>query len=250
MKKKTYNIVCYDYIYNERVFALIKNGGISAVITAAGSSERFGKDKNEQLLGDYPCLVHTLIAFERSEQTVQTVGVTRKEKIETILSFKEKYGLSKLSAVVEGGRCRQSSAAIGFNATDPRVPFVAIHDGARPLITPIDIDNVALAAYEYGAAIAAMPQVNTVKLITEDGFIKQTIDRKKLLAAATPQIFSREIYGKIVEKFSDRFSDFTDDSSMAEELGIAVKTVICQPSNIKITTVEDLLLAETILSGK
>ena len=229
------------------MFALTEKGGISAVITAAGASERFGKDKTEQLLGEFPCIVHTLRAFELSEQTVQTVVVTRKEKIEYILELKEKYGLNKLSAVVEGGRCRQSSAAIGFKNTDPCVPFVAIHDGARPLITPKDIDSVAFAAYEHGAAIAAMPQTNTVKLISEDGFIRRTIDRKMLVAAATPQIFSREIYTKIVESFSDRFSDFTDDSSMAEELGIKVKTVICEPSNIKITTKEDLLLAKTIL---
>ena len=237
----------YDYIYNERVFVLTEKGKISAVVTAAGSSERFGKDKTEQLIGDLPCIVHTLRAFELSGQTVQTVVVTRKEKIDYILELKEKYGLNKLSAVVEGGSCRQSSAAIGFKHTDPCVPFVAVHDGARPLITPKDIDAVALAAYEHGAAIAAMPQVNTVKTITPDGFIDRTVDRNILISAATPQIFSREIYSQMVERFSERFSDFTDDSSMAEALGIKVKTVICEPSNIKITTKEDLLLTQTIL---
>lgn len=237
----------YDYIYNERVFALTENSKISAIVTAAGSSERFGKDKTEQLIGDLPCIVHTLKAFELSEQTVQTVVVTRKEKIEYILELKEKYGLNKISAVVEGGPCRQSSAAIGFANTDPCVPFVAVHDGARPLITPKDIDAVAFAAYEHGAAIAAMPQVNTVKTVTPDGFIDRTVDRNILISAATPQIFSREIYARMVEAFGGRFSDFTDDSSMAEALGVKVKTVICELSNIKITTKEDLLLAQTIL---
>ena len=229
------------------MFALTGNGKISAIVTAAGSSERFGKDKTEQLIGDLPCIVHTLRAFELSGQTVQTVVVTRKEKIEYILELKERFGLKKITAVVEGGKCRQSSAALGFEATDPNIPFVAVHDGARPLITPKDIDAVAVAAYEYGAAIAAMPQVNTVKAITADGFIDRTVDRKILIAAATPQIFSRETYAKMVEHFRNRFSDFTDDSSMAEALGVRVKTVICEPSNIKITTKEDLLLAQTIL---
>ncbi len=231
------------------MFVLTDNIGIAAVITAAGESERFGKDKTEQLIGGHPCIVHTLLAFEHSKQTVQTVVVTKKEKKDYILELKKKYGLRKLTKVVEGGPCRQMSAAIGFAHTDPEIPFVAVHDGARPLVTPEDIDRVALAAYEQGAAIAATPQTNTVKLVSSDGTVIRTIDRKRILAAATPQIFSRKIYEDIVRSFSDRFSEFTDDSSMAEELGVIVKTVICDASNIKITTPTDLLVAQTLFDS-
>lgn len=228
---------------------MTENGGITAVITAAGASERFGSDKTEHLLCGHPCIVHTLRAFERSEQTVQTVVVTRSEKMEYILDLKAMYGLEKLTAVVVGRRCRQASAAAGFTATDPSVGFIAVHDGARPLITPEDIDRVALEAYRYGAAIAVRPSTDTIKYVTEDGFIKTTLDRKTIYGAATPQIFSREIYQDMVDRFSDRFADFTDDSSMAEALGIKVKTVVCSESNIKITTPEDIVSAEAFLNA-
>jgi len=229
---------------------MAKNNGITVVITAAGSSERFGRDKTEQLLCGHPCIVHTLRAFEKSEQTLQTVVVTRSEKIEYILDLKTAYDLQKLTAVVVGGHCRQSSAAAGFIATDPDIGFIAVHDGARPLITPEDIDRVAEEAYRYGAAIAAMPMSDTVKSIGEDGFINETLDRSKLLRATTPQIFSREIYADIVRKFADSFDSYTDDSSMAEALGIKVKTVICDPSNIKITTPADIVTAEAFLTER
>ena len=228
---------------------MTEKAGTAAIITAAGASERFGEDKNAKLLLGVPSIVHTLRAFEKSAQTVQTVVVTRKEKIDFILSLKETYGFRKLTAVVEGGSCRQESAARGFAATDPSLPFIAVHDGARPLITPEDIDTVALEAYRHGAAIAAMRQTSTVKLVN-GGFIARTVDRNTLLSAATPQIFSREIYGKMLEAFSERLGDFTDDSSMAEELGIKVKAVICDPTNIKITEPGDYTVAEAILLKK
>lgn len=228
---------------------LPENGGIAAVIAAAGSSERFGGDKTESLICGKPCLVHTLCAFERSGQTVQTVVVTKKEKMSAVLSLKETYGLKKLTAVCEGGNSRQESAAKGFAAADPSVKFIAVHDAARPLITPEDIDRVALEAYRYGAAIAALRQVNTVKLV-EDGFVKTTVAREQTVSAATPQIFSREIYERLIREFYGCFSAFTDDSSMAEKLGIKVKAVICDDTNIKITSPSDILIARAIFSER
>lgn len=225
------------------------NGGIAAVIAAAGSSERFGKDKTEALICGMQCIVHTLFAFEKSEQTVQTVVVTKKEKIGSVLSLKEQYGFKKLTAVVEGGSCRQESAAKGFAAADPSVKFIAVHDAARPLIKPEDIDRVALEAYKYGAAIAALRQVNTVKLV-EDGFVKTTVPRDLTVSAATPQIFSRELYERIIREFYGSFSAFTDDSSMAEKLGIKVKAVICDDTNIKITSPSDILIANAIYAER
>ncbi len=225
------------------------NGGIAAVIVAAGSAQRFGEDKTEALICGIPCIAHTLAAFEKSKQTVRTVVVTRKEKIGRILELKEKYGFSKLSAVVEGGQNRQESAAKGFAAADPSLPFIAVHDGARPLILPEDIDKTAEQAYEFGAAIAVMRQTNTVKM-TENGFVAATLPRENTVFAATPQIFSRKIYENMINALQGSFADFTDDSSMAEKLGVKVKAVFCDPSNIKITLPCDITVAQVLFEER
>ena len=103
--------------------------GIAAVIVAAGNSERFGKNKLDGFICGIPCIALTLLAFEKSEETLQTVVVTKKENIEKILLLKKLYGLKKLFAVTEGGDCRQESAAKGAAATDPAIDFIAAHDG-------------------------------------------------------------------------------------------------------------------------
>ncbi len=221
--------------------------GIAAVIVAAGNSERFGKNKLDGFICGIPCIALTLLAFEKSEETLQTVVVTKKENIEKILLLKKLYGLKKLFAVTEGGDCRQESAAKGAAATDPAIDFIAVHDGARPLVLPEDIDRVAKEAYSHGAAAAVIRQTNTVKTV-EGGFIMKTIPREDTVMSVTPQIFSREIYGRITDEFRDRFKEFTDDSAMAEKLGIKVKAVFCSDSNIKITTPNDIIIANALLS--
>lgn len=227
------------------MFELSEKKGVAAVIVAAGNSERFGKNKLDGLICGIPCIALTLSAFEKSEETLQTVVVTKKEKIEDILLLKEKYGLNKLSAVTEGGECRQESAAKGVAATDSEICFIAVHDGARPLVLPEDIDRVAREAYEYGAAAAVIKQINTVKAV-ENGFIANTIPREKTAMSVTPQIFSREIYNKMMNELGGSFREFTDDSSMAEKLGIKVKAVYCSSGNIKITTADDMIVANAL----
>lgn len=229
---------------------MINGKYVSAVIVAAGSSQRMGADKIIMPLSDIPVIVRTLEAFEKSEYTDEVTVVTSSDKIDLFSGYKEKYGLKKVCNVVLGGDCRQQSAANGFFACNGNADIIAVHDGARPLVRPEIIDKTVENALKFGAAVAAVPEKNTIKVSDSDGFISKTLDRRMIYSAVTPQAFTKEIYRKTIDAFSSRFNEFTDDSSMAEMLGIKVKIVECEPENIKITTAGDLFIAERILAGR
>ena len=223
---------------------------VSAVIVAAGNASRMNKDKIVLPLGGIPCICRTLLAFEKAETVKEIIVVTRPDLIPVIDGYAAEYGISKYSKAVEGGACRQESAAKGFLLSDPTCAFVAVHDGARPLISPQEIDGVNREAFSNGCAICGTKVKDTVKILDNDGFISETPDRASLTAVSTPQTFSKEIYAEMVERFKDNFNNFTDDSSMAEALGHKVKLFYCSYSNIKITTPEDIFVAENILKQK
>lgn len=223
---------------------------VSAVIVAAGNASRMNKDKIILPIGGIPCICRTLFAFEKAETVKEIIVVTRPDLIPVIDGYAAEYGISKYSKAVEGGSCRQESAAKGFLLSDASCPFVAVHDGARPLITPQEIDCVNREAFSSGCAICGTKVKDTVKILDTEGFISETPDRNSLTAVSTPQTFSKEIYTEMVERFKDSFNEFTDDSGMAEALGYKVKLFCCSYSNIKITTPEDVFIAENILRQK
>ena len=129
----------------------------SAVILAGGSGTRVGADKTKQMieLCGKPLVVHTLLAFEACDYVNEIVVVAKQDEIAKYEEFRTAYGLRKLTKIVAGGETRQMSAKNGFDAADERAAYVAIHDGARALVTPEQIGEVILAAYAHGAAIAA-----------------------------------------------------------------------------------------------
>lgn len=220
---------------------------MEAVILAAGTGSRMkaGYNKVFMPLLDKTVLGHTLAAFEKAESIDKIVVVTGKEDIPRCMEIAN--ACSKPVKVVEGGETRQQSSLRGILAASDE--FVAIHDGARALITPEDIDSVSELAVRYGAAAVGSPCVDTMKL-AKDGFILSTVDRNNLFKIYTPQCFKRnrliELHNKAIK---DEY-EVTDDCSLYEWAGEEVKILEGDSLNIKLTTPEDIIIAEAVLKYK
>ena len=222
----------------------------SAIIVAAGSSTRMGTEVSKQLLklDGVPVLAHTLLAFQRSGYIDEIVIVIREEDRSDVEGILQKYGITKPARLVPGGASRAESVQKGFSAISPKAKFVAIHDGARCLITPEMIKRVLRAAYLHKAATAACPVTDTVKLATKRGFIEKTVDRRRVYLAQTPQVFHTDLYRAALENCSS--TDLTDDNQLIECIGHPVKLVDCGTENIKLTHPQDLLRARAILEAR
>ena len=223
----------------------------SAVIAAAGCGSRMGdtqgKTKQMMELGGIPIVVRTLLTFEKSDIIDEIIVVAKEDEIAAYETFKQVYNLTKITAVVPGADTRQQSVLRGFEAVSDRSEFVAIHDGARCLITEEMIESVIREAYKFGAATAAQRATDTVKVVNRSNFIEQTVDRNSVWLAQTPQVFKTELYRAAAYVcLKDGFTA-TDDNSLCEYVGFEVKAVDCGRTNIKITEPTDLLIAEALL---
>lgn len=227
-----------------------EKSGIPVIIAAAGASCRMeGINKQTALLGGMPVLARTLMTFERSEVISSIILIVRPEDVFTMQLMAEKYGIDKLTDIVCGGATRQESVLKGFSRLDKNAEAVLIHDGARPLVDNTVIRAVAGALKDYSAVTCAVPVKDTVKVVDKDGKVLSTPDRSTLAAVQTPQGVRVADYREAVEKIGD-VSKFTDDMSVMEAAGFEVHTVAGSYRNIKITTPEDLRLAEYLLSGE
>lgn len=224
----------------------------SAIIAAGGSSTRLGGDVTKQMMTicGLPVIVHTLLAFENCPRISEIVVVAKEDEIDRYSDFAREHGITKFKVAVKGGSTRQESVLNGFNATNEKADFVAIHDGARCLITPEEIDKVLLAAYKYGAATASVSAFDTVKLADSKGFISETVDRTKVRLAQTPQVFGRTLYCAAAYTAREEGFEATDDCMLCERINQKIKLVECSRENIKITTAQDIKTAERILSGR
>ena len=220
---------------------------LTAIILAAGSGSRMGADTTKQKMNicGKSLLWHSVKAFSDCLYVNSIVIVSRSDEIDWARAELSEF--SKIEAVVAGGNTRAESARLGFAAVSNKSGFVAVHDGARCLIRPRDIDAVINAAFIHGAATAASAVTDTLKY-SDDGFIKNTVSRSNLFSAQTPQVFKAELYGKALAA-SEADDSVTDDNMMMEKIGINVAVVITGKHNIKITTGDDLDYAEYILSG-
>lgn len=209
-----------------------------------------GENKQFALLDGVPVLARTVKAFEMSECIKEIVIVTRQQDIETVIDLCEKYKFNKVIAVIPGGTTRQESVFKGVLEISDKTDFVAVHDGARCLITPEMIEKVCREAYVYKAATAATLSVDTVKRTEKgNGFVAETLDRNNIWLAQTPQVFDANLYR--AASFTANQKNFfgTDDCSLAENIGFnSIKLVECGRENIKITTPDDLIFARAILA--
>ena len=222
----------------------------SAVIVAAGNSTRMGKGVSKQLLklAGVPVLARTLHAFSQSGYIDEIIVVTRPEDMREISTILTTYGIKKPVRLVAGGATRAESVKRGVEAISKKTKFVAIHDGARCLITPQMIKKVLRAAYMHRAATAACTVHDTVKIATKRGFIARTENRDLVWLAQTPQVFDVNLYRAALANVKDE--GVTDDNQLIEAIGYPVKLVDTGADNLKITRPEDLPRAQAILAQR
>ncbi|MBE0479620.1 MAG: 2-C-methyl-D-erythritol 4-phosphate cytidylyltransferase [Dehalococcoidia bacterium] len=217
---------------------------VGAVIVAAGAGTRMGNiDKIFARLGDAPLLARVLNTFQDCRLIDKIVVVLSPGNLEQGRMLVEEYGWSKVITVCRGGLRRQDSVQEGLNRLSG-CSWVVIHDGARPFVTVDLIEQGIAVARETGAAIAGVPVKDTVKIVSRRHMIQQTPARQSLWAAQTPQVFR---YDLITEAYRHARADVTDDSSLLESRGQKVRVYMGSYENIKITTPEDLALAEVLL---
>jgi 2-C-methyl-D-erythritol 4-phosphate cytidylyltransferase len=225
---------------------------VVAVIPAAGVGKRMGTGINKPFLhiGNKPILAQTLLRFEYSTNVSEVyVVVSKSEEIRCREDIVKKYNLKKVTKIVIGGVERHDSVRNGLNAIESKCDIVMIHDGIRPFITTQLIDECISKTLQYNASVVATPIKETVKAISPDGEIIETLDRNKLWLAQTPQTFKYDIIKRAYENASQNNICGTDDSSLVELLGVKVKIIVGSYENIKITTPEDLIIAEALLKN-
>ena len=224
---------------------------LSAVIVATGSSVRMGgENKIFMPVAGIPVIARSLLAFQNCDDISEIIVVTKEDSVEAIKSAAEEYGITKLSVVVPGGATRAESVKNGVLAVSEEASFVAIHDGARPLVMPEDISRCAHDAFRCGGAVLAVPVTDTIKYGKKNGFVEYTPAREKLFAAQTPQIFDLTVYRAAMERAFRELSDWTDDSRIFENDARKVFLTPGKRYNIKITSPEDILIAEALLKGR
>ncbi|RKN65170.1 2-C-methyl-D-erythritol 4-phosphate cytidylyltransferase [Paenibacillus ginsengarvi] len=219
------------------------------VVVAAGKGSRMGAPESKQYLQlqGKPILVHTLEIFERTPEIEAVVLVTGSEDIGRCITYVEKYGLTKVVAVASGGEERQHSVRIGLERLPEGIEVVAVHDGVRPFVTEAKIAECLHKAHEAGGAVLAVPVKDTIKVVDDSGRIDSTPDRKSLWAVQTPQAFRLGLLRQAHElAVRDGFIG-TDDAMLVERTGHSVYIVEGDYTNIKITTPDDMLLAQRLL---
>jgi len=221
---------------------------LTAIIVAAGSSKRVGFDKLFSKLGDRSVLEHALAAFEKAESVSEIIVVCRDPKlVQDAINW---AGGRKVRAVVRGGERRQDSVQAGLKELAEDSEFVAVHDAARPLITPREIERVFSAARKHGAAVLAAPITDTLKFADANQVVSGSIDRQNVFAMQTPQIFRRELLSQAYEQVKRDSLTVTDEVSAIEHAGGSIVIVPAQDHNLKITYAADLPIAELILKQR
>jgi 2-C-methyl-D-erythritol 2,4-cyclodiphosphate synthase/2-C-methyl-D-erythritol 4-phosphate cytidylyltransferase len=208
-----------------------------------------GIDKMAALLEGLPVALHSVRTFDACEEIDEIVVVTRAERVVALHERIEAAGWSKVRRVVKGGATRAESSRHGVAALSPDVDLVLVHDGARPLVTDAVIRRVVEAARATGAAIPGVPPVATIKRESE-GVAAETLDRRDLREAQTPQGFRRDVLAKGFASVMRAKVDPTDEAACVERTGVSVAIVAGERSNLKITVPEDLTVAEALLRGE
>jgi 2-C-methyl-D-erythritol 4-phosphate cytidylyltransferase len=220
---------------------------LSAIIVAAGSSTRVGFDKLFAPIAGQPVIQYSLEAFEQAACVDEIIVVCRETAAASFSKLIAATKMKKVRAVVRGAARRQDSVAAGLKAVSASAAFVAVHDAARPLIMPHDIERVLCAAQEHGAAVLAAAVTDTLKLANADQFICGAIERENVFAMQTPQIFSRELLASAYERVTQESRSITDEVSAVQMSSAKVAIVPTQNENMKITFARDLPVAEFIL---
>lgn len=222
---------------------------MAAVIVAGGSGTRFGGDKLMADLCGEPVLVHSLRAFQLSPMIQEIVLVTRENAMRDAARLCKAYELNKVSMIVAGGATRVMSSYAGVMAVSEKAGIIAIHDGARPLVSEKIIEDAVWEAYRHGSAVPAVPVRDTIKMAV-NGIVSRTPDRSGLFAVQTPQCFQADLIRAALIEAAENAPDVTDDCMAVERVGGTVRLTEGSEDNLKITTPMDLSLAEIVLKGR
>src|SRR5690554_2673626 len=226
---------------------------VSVIVAAAGMSNRMGSKINKQFIaiGNKPILAHTLEKFEKCKYIDEIIVVSKEEEVEYCRKeIVKKYGFKKVSNIVRGGKERQDSIYNGILALNEKTDIVLTHDGARPFVKIESIEDGIKGVLEHGACVIGVPVTDTIKVIDANNVVHHTPKRSLLWAAQTPQCFWIDLLKKGYELAAEEGIVGTDDSSLVEKIGHPIKMIMGSYDNIKITTPEDLIVADSILKDK
>ncbi|HWP98338.1 MAG TPA: 2-C-methyl-D-erythritol 4-phosphate cytidylyltransferase [Syntrophomonadaceae bacterium] len=225
--------------------------GLAVVIAAAGTGSRMRARVNKPflMLHSRPVLAYSLDLFERSPLVKEVVIVAHVQEIDYCKTeVVKKFGFQKVHNVVAGGATRQESVGRGLRTIKEDTAFVAVHDGARPLLTATLLDELYQAAVRWGAAVPGIPVRDTLKTIEKDDFVGKTLDRSHIIAIQTPQVFGFTALQQAYQMARDQQFEATDDAALFERYIGRVRIVPGNYRNLKITTPEDLIIAECFLN--
>jgi 2-C-methyl-D-erythritol 4-phosphate cytidylyltransferase len=221
-----------------------------SIIPAGGAGRRMGGGVPKQYLplAGIPVLARTLRVFQDSSCIDEIIlAVPEADIPEVRYAIVEKYGLSKVGLILAGGRERQDSVRNALLQVRTDQGIIVVHDGVRPFVTALLIEQVVATARQYGAVSVGVPVKDTVKEVNADGWVEKTLNRKRLWLTQTPQAFHREILLAAYKKAEEDGIAATDDASLVERMGIPVRMIPGDDANIKLTTAEDMILGERIV---
>jgi len=221
---------------------------VTAIIVAAGSSRRMGSDKLFAMLGGKPVIAHSVAAFDRSKDIRDIILVTREDRIGEMQEMVDNAKFRKVRKIIAGGEQRHFSVWNGLQSVEETTEFIAIHDGARPLVTPEIIHECLALAKKEGAACLASPIPDTLKRADTDQVVTDSVERSGLWAMQTPQIFSRDLIFEAYAGVIAKNRLVTDEVSAVQGLGKKIALLRNEEWNFKITYPRDLDLAEQVLS--
>lgn len=221
----------------------------TAIVPAAGSSRRMGGENKQFLeLKGVPVLMRTLQAIDQTQLVDEIIVAAQQELLEAVADLCHRAALHKPVKVVVGGATRTESVLAAAMEADKQAAFLAVHDGARPLVRPEEFDAVIRYAVQTNAAAPAVPATDTIKIADKEGVVSSTPDRSTLFAVQTPQVFQTDILKAALQSALKDGAAITDDCSAVERIGKRVYLTEGNRENIKITTPIDVALAEAIIA--
>jgi 2-C-methyl-D-erythritol 4-phosphate cytidylyltransferase len=223
---------------------------LTAIIVAAGDSRRMGFDKLFAAIAGKPVIAHTISAFERANSVNGIIVVAREDRHDEIKTMAGDENFKKVRSIIPGGKYRQDSVRAGLEHLDSATRWVAVHDAARPLVTPEQIERVFQQCANHAAAALAEPVNDTLKLADSDLLVRASVDRDQLYAMQTPQVFERQLIEEAYRAVYAENISVTDEASAVERLGREVALVLNDDFNFKVTYPRDLPVAEFILKQR
>lgn len=224
---------------------------VTVVIAAAGASRRMGGENKQLILLDgIPALGRTLLAFQQSPYIREIILAAAEEHMAEYAALGRKLNIDKLTRVIRGGASRLESVYRAACEASPDCEYLAVHDGARPLVSQQVIENVCKAAFLYSAAGAGIPVTDTIKRIDREGRALATVDRESLRAMQTPQMAEKPMLLAALQSALEAGAETTDELAALERMGMRPVIVPGDRENIKLTTPTDVLVANAILAGR